>query len=324
MSTAATPLYEWNTLPWKRFERQVFKLQQRIYRASRRGDTKAVHKLQRLLLTSRAARSLAVRKVTQDNRGKRTAGVDGVSALTPPQRLALARSLRLSATAHPTRRVWIPKPGSTEQRPLGIPTMGNRAEQALAKLALEPEWEARFEPNSDGFRPGRSCHDAIEAIWASITKQAKYVLDADVAHCFDRIDHQALFAKLHTFPTLRRAVRAWLRAGVLDGAALFPTAEGTPQGGGASPLLANIALHGLAEAIRAPFPHGNGKAKPLVVRYADDVVVLHHELAVIEEAQRLADAWLAGMGLAMNPSNTRITHTLEVHDGQRGFDFLGF
>src|SRR5215211_5800065 len=186
MSTAATPMYEWNTLPWKRFERQVFKLQQRIYRASRRGDTKAVHKLQRLLLTSRAARALAVRKGTQDNRGKRTAGVDGVRALTPPQRLALARSLRLSGTARPTRRVWIPKPGSTEQRPLGIPTMGNRAEQALAKLALEPEWEARFEPNSYGFRPGRSCHDAIEAIFASITKKAKYVLDADSAKCFER------------------------------------------------------------------------------------------------------------------------------------------
>ena len=231
MNTAATPMYAWNALPWKRLERQVFKLQQRIYRAARRGDTQAVHKLQRLLLTSRAARTLAVRKVTQDNRGKRTAGVDGVRALTPLQRLALARSLRLSTTARPTRRVWIPKPGSTEQRPLGIPTMGNRAEQALAKLALEPEWEARFEPNSYGFRPGRSCHDAIEAIWTSINKQAKYVLDADIAKCFDRINHQALLAKLRTFPTMRRAVRAWLKAGVLDGATLFPTAEGTPQGG---------------------------------------------------------------------------------------------
>ena len=138
MSTAATPMYEWNALPWKRFERQVFKLQARIYRASRRGDRKTVHRLQRLVMTSWAARCLAVRKVTQDNRGKRTAGVDGVKALTPPQRLALARSLRLSPTARPTRRVWIPKPGSTEQRPLGIPTLGNRAEQALAKLALEP------------------------------------------------------------------------------------------------------------------------------------------------------------------------------------------
>jgi len=324
MSTAVTPMYEWNALPWKRFERQVFKLQQRIYRASRRGDRKAVHRLQRLLMTSWAARCLAVRKVTQDNRGKRTAGVDGVSALTPRQRLALARSLRLSATVLPTRRVWIPKPGSTEQRPLGIPTMGNRAEQALAKLALEPEWEARFEPNSYGFRPGRSCHDAIEAIWTSINKQAKYVLDADIAKCFDRIDHQALLTKLHTFPVMRRAVRAWLKAGVMDGATLFPTTEGTPQGGVASPLLANIALHGLEEAIRAPFPHGNGKVKPLVVRYADDFVVLHYDLAVIEEAQRIASAWLGGMGLAMKPSKTRVAHTLEAHGDQRGFDFLGF
>jgi RNA-directed DNA polymerase len=213
MSTATPPMY---ALPWKRFERQVFKLQQRIYRASRRGETKAVHKLQRLLMTSWAAKCLAVRKVTQDNRGKRTAGVDGVSARTPRQRLALARSRRLSATARPTRRVWIPQPSSTEQRPLEIPTMGNRAEQALAKLALEPEWEARFEPNSDGFRPGRSCHDAIEAIWTSINKQAKYVLDADIAKCFDTIDHQALLTKLHTFLVMRRAVRAWLKAGVLD------------------------------------------------------------------------------------------------------------
>ena len=324
MSTVATPMYEWNTLPWKRLERQVFKLQQRIYRASRRGDTKAVRQLRRLLMTSWAAKALAVRKVTQDNRGKRTAGVDGVRALTPAQRLALTRSLHLSGMAQPTRRVWIPKPGSTEQRPLGIPTMGNRAEQALAKLTLEPEWEARFEPNSYGFRPGRSCHDAIEAIFASITKQAKYVLDADIAKCFDRINHQALLAKLHTCPAMRRAIRAWLKAGVMDGAALFPTTEGTPQGGVASPLLANIALHGLAEAIRAPFPQGNGKAKPLVVRYADDFVILHHDLAVIEETQRLASAWLAGMGLELKPSKTRITHTLHAHDGQRGFDFLGF
>lgn len=238
MSTVATPMYEWNTLPWKRLERQVFKLQQRIYRASRRGDTKAVRQLQRLLMTSWAAKALAVRKVTQDNRGKRTAGVDGVRTLTPPQRFALARTLRLSGTAQPTRRVWIPKPGSTEQRPLGIPTMGNRAEQALAKLTLEPEWEARFEPNSYGFRPGRSCHDAIEAIFASITKKAKYVLDADIAKCFDRINHQALLAKLHTFPVMRRAIRAWLKAGVLDGETLFPTTEGTPQGGVAtSPIM---------------------------------------------------------------------------------------
>src|SRR5215213_10454663 len=140
MSTAATPMYEWNALPWKRFERQVFKLQQRIYRASRRGDRKAVHQLQRLLMTSWAARCLAVRKVTQDNRGKRTAGVDGVKSLSPSRRLALAADLPIRPTRYPVRRVGIPKPGTAERRPLGIPTLRDRAAQTLVRLALEPEW----------------------------------------------------------------------------------------------------------------------------------------------------------------------------------------
>lgn len=178
MNTVKKPMYDWKILPWKQYERKVFKLQKRIYQASQRGNCKLVHKLQRLLLASWAAKCLAVRRVTQDNRGKKTAGVDGVKALTPPQRLQLAATLRLSQRAQPTRRVWIPKPGTTEQRPLGIPTIRNRAEQALAKLALEPEWEAKFEPNSYGFRPGRSCHDAVAAIFNALSAKPKYVLDA--------------------------------------------------------------------------------------------------------------------------------------------------
>ncbi len=185
MSTANSPMYEWKDVHWKQIERTVFKLQKRIYRASCRGDRKTVHKLQRLVMTSWSARLLAVRRVTQDNRGKRTAGVDGVKALAPAQRFRLATVLHLTDTAKPVRRVWIPKPGSDERRPLGIPTLENRAQQTLATLALEPEWEAHFEPNSYGFRPGRSCHDAIEAIYNSINKKAKYVLDADIAKCFD-------------------------------------------------------------------------------------------------------------------------------------------
>ncbi len=325
--TAAQPTDEWNALPWRDFERQVFKLQTRIYRASQRDDIRTVHRLQRLLLRSRAARVLAVRRVTQDNRGKKTAGVDGVKSLTPPQRLRLAANLRLSGQAQPLRRVWIPKPGTEEQRPLGIPTLGDRARQALAKLALEPEWEAKFEPNSYGFRPGRSCHDAIEAVFGGVRLKPKYVLDADIARCFDRIAHQALLTKLHTYPTMRRTIRAWLRAGVLEGTELFPTTEGTPQGGVTSPLLANIALHGLEAHLRAAFPtssQGKHVGKPVVVRYADDFVVLHAELAVIERVQELANAWLADMGLELKPSKTRITHTLHPLDGQRGFDFLGF
>jgi RNA-directed DNA polymerase len=186
MSTASMPMYEWNATPWAKLERAVYKLQKRIYQASQRGDGKTVHRLQRLLLASQAARTLAVRKVTQDNRGKNTAGIDGVKRLTPIQRTALAATLTLNTQAPPTRRVWIPKSGNpTEQRPLGIPVMRNRAEQALAKLALEPEWEAHFEPNSYGFRPGRSAHDAIAAIFNAIRFKPKYVLDADITKCFD-------------------------------------------------------------------------------------------------------------------------------------------
>jgi RNA-directed DNA polymerase len=184
-TVASAPMDRWETLPWKHLQRNVFKLQKRIYRASWREDVRTVRRLQRLLLQSSSARLLAVRRVAQENQGKRSAGVDGVKALTPSQRLALAHTLRIGQKAQPVRRVWIPKPHSTELRPLGIPVMANRAGQALVTAALEPEWEARFEPNSYGFRPGRSCQDASDAIFASIAGQAKYVLDADIAQCFD-------------------------------------------------------------------------------------------------------------------------------------------
>src|SRR5712692_9374083 len=159
----------------------------------------------------------------------------------------------------------IPKPGKAEQRPLGIPVMFDRACQALAKQALEPQWEALFESNSYGFRPGRSAHDAIAAIFSNINQKSKYVLDADIKGCFDNIDHQALLGKLRTYPAMRRLVKGWLKAGVMEALELSPTQTGTPQGGVASPLLANIALYGMEEARVNPhmgekrtFPH-NGE-----------------------------------------------------------------
>ncbi|WP_035140148.1 reverse transcriptase N-terminal domain-containing protein [Fischerella sp. PCC 9605] len=178
-------MMEWNTTPWRKLERRVHKLQKRIFQASVRGDVKAVRSLQKTLMRSWSAKALAVRKVTQDNQGKKTAGVDGVKSLTPKARLKLVTNLRLSNPVKPSRRVWIPKPPKKEKRPLGIPTMQDRATQALVKLALEPEWEARFEPNSYGFRPGRSVHDTIAAIYTSINKKPKWVLDADISNCFD-------------------------------------------------------------------------------------------------------------------------------------------
>ena len=237
MDRQEPPIEDWASIPWRKLERKVYRLQKRIYQASLRGDDKVVHSLQRLLMKSEAARTLAVRRVTQDNRGKRTAGIDGVKSVKPEHRLIMVKRLSDHKTIKPKpiRRVWIPKPGKTEKRPLGILTMLDRAHQYLAKLALEPEWEARFEANSYGFRPGRSVHDAIEAIFLIICKQPKYVLDADIANCFNAINHLALLNKLQTFPVMRRTIKAWLKAGVLDEGVFAPTEAGTSQGGPHTP-----------------------------------------------------------------------------------------
>jgi RNA-directed DNA polymerase len=286
-----------------------------------------------MLMKSWSARALAVRRVTQDNQGKKTAGVDGLKSLTPKQRLDLVNKLHLGTKARPTRRVWIPKPGTQEKRPLGIPTMNDRALQALVKLALEPEWEARFEPNSYGFRPGRRCHDAVTAIFKAINVKAKYVLDADIAKCFDRIDQEKLLTKLNTFPTLRRQVRSWLKAGVMDGEELFFTSEGTPQGGVISPLLANIALHGMENRIKQYVGSlkqlgvslTNRRDSVSLIRYADDFVILHKDLTVVQGCQTIISDWLKDIGLELKPSKTRLAHTLHrVENEKPGFDFLGF
>uniref|UniRef100_A0A1D9G731 Reverse transcriptase domain-containing protein n=1 Tax=Moorena producens (strain JHB) TaxID=1454205 RepID=A0A1D9G731_MOOP1 len=229
------PQSEWNRVDWRKLERTVFKLQNRIYRASQRGDVRVVRKLQKTLIKSWSAKMIAVRKVTQQNKGKKTAGIDGRKALTGKKRLALVASLKIYKRPQPTRRVWIPKPGRDEKRPLGIPTIYDRALQALTKQGLEPEWEARFEPNSYGFRPGRSCHDAIVAIHNGINKKPKWVLDADISKCFDKINHDALLSKLNTYPSMRRLIKDWLKAGVMDEGTFSPTNEGTPQGGIISP-----------------------------------------------------------------------------------------
>jgi RNA-directed DNA polymerase len=320
---------EWKDLNWRKLERVTFKLQKRIFQASERGNVKAVRKLQKTLIRSWSAKCIAVRRVSQDNQGKNTAGVDGVKSLTPKQRIKLVGKLKLTGKSQPTRRVMIPKPGTTETRPLGIPTINDRALQALVKLALEPEWEAKFEPNSYGFRPGRSCHDAIEAIFKSISQKTKYVLDADIAKCFDRIDHKALLSKIHTYPTMSRVIKQWLKAGYCAEKQLFPTNDGTPQGGVISPLLANIALHGMEEKVMqyAETLKGgkrdNRKALSLI-RYADDFVIIHEDLNVVKKCQEIIANWLRDMGLELKPSKTKLTHTLKEVEGNVGFEFLGF
>jgi RNA-directed DNA polymerase len=224
----------------------------------------------------------------------------------------------------------IPKPNSDEKRPLGIPTMYDRALQTLVKQTLEPEWEAKFEPNSYGFRPGRSCHDAIDAIFKSIKQKAKYVLDADISKCFDRINHKALLKKINTYPTLSQLIKLWLKAGYVDQENnLFPTNEGTPQGGAISPLLANIALHGMEERIKGFAKTLKGRKRDnenalSLIRYADDFVIIHENLEVIKTCQQIIEEWLSDIGLELKPEKTILTHTLKTTEGKAGFEFLGF
>ncbi|MEH2306917.1 group II intron reverse transcriptase/maturase [Nostoc sp.] len=331
--------YEWSDIDWAKCRSLVFKLQKRIYRASKCGDLSSVRKLQRLLVNSWSARCLAVKKVTQENKGKNTAGVDGVKSLTNTKKVCLTNDLKLNAKALPTRRVWIPKPGKKEQRPLGIPVIKDRALQALMHMALEPEWEAHFEENSYGFRPGRSCQDAIDAIHLSLKAQNKYVLDADIAQCFDKIDHKTLLAKINTFPKFRRQIKAWFKAGVIDRKTFTNTKMGVPQGGIISPLLANIALHGLENTVK-DWVENNVKIKSpggkslgrkeirqsvSVIRYADDFVIMHKDYNIVLKCKEVAEEFLAKMGLELKQAKTRICHTLEkLNDQEPGFDFLGF
>ncbi len=308
MSHDASHRYEWNAIPWRQLEVRVFKLQRRIYQATTRGEVQKAHRLQKLLASSWSAKSLAVRRVTQENTGKKTAGVDGMKNLTPPKRLNLISDMDLHTPVKPVRRVWIDKPGTPEKRPLGIPIMHDRATQALVKLAAEPEWEAKFEPNSFGFRPGRSCQDAI--------------------------DQAALLEKMHTSPHFARPIKEWLKAGVVDSGIFMPTDQGTPQGGVLSPLLANIALHGLEDAVQktrgpATIVRGGKRVTNNVhcIRYADDFVVFHNTWEGIQRCKEAIQEWLQGMGLALKDAKTRFAHTLEAKEecgGNVGFDFLGF
>ncbi|NJN29873.1 MAG: group II intron reverse transcriptase/maturase [Synechococcales cyanobacterium RM1_1_8] len=314
---------DWQSVHWRKANRVVRNLRHRIFKATRREDWSRVRNLQRLLLKSYSNVLLAVRRVTQINAGKRTPGIDKMLVKTGPAKAQLVDELRLWRPWQPlaARRVHIPK-SNGKRRPLGIPSVIDRCYQAMVKEALEPCWEAQFEPTSLGFRPGRSAQDAIAQIYvnANVNNRKQWVIDADIAGCFDNIDHDFLLQQVGDFPA-RGLVAQWLRAGYLEDGTLYPTPAGTPQGGIISPLLANIALHGM-EAALGIFRYTQGVVKrgtrKLVVRYADDFVVFCETQAEAEATQADLQRFLSVRGLALSEEKTRIVHLTE------GFDFLGF
>jgi RNA-directed DNA polymerase len=311
----------WYGIDWQKAHKEVRRLQARIVKATQEGRWGKVKALQRLLTRSYSARVLAVKRVTE-NDGKKTPGVDGVVWNTPQKKWQAVHDLRQRGYhPQPLRRVYIPKTSNPEKkRPLGIPTMKDRAMQALYLMALEPVAETTGDPHSYGFRKERACRDAMEQGFTVLTSpgRAKWVLEGDIKACYDTIDHEWLVANI---PMEKAMVRKWLQAGYMEKGQLFPTEAGTPQGGIISPVLANMTLDGLERKLREKYPRNTRRAKRAkvnLVRYADDFIVTGSSPELLEEEIKpLVEKFLQERGLRLSSEKTHITHITD------GFDFLG-
>jgi RNA-directed DNA polymerase len=320
LDAGALPAWQtdWNAIQWGPIYRKVRRLQVRIAKAVKEKRWGKVDFLQRLLTRSLPAKLWAVRRVVS-NQGKRTPGVDKITWKTPRQKMQAVRSLRRRGyTPQPLRRIYIPKRNG-KRRPLGIPTMRDRAMQALYLLALLPVAETQADPNSYGFRPRRSTADALGQCFCALAKEdsPQWVLEGDIESCFDRISHRWLLDNVRMD---RDILRKWLKAGYMEGKSIYPTEEGTPQGGIISPVLANLTLDGLETVALGTDSRRQGNLRPKinVVRYADDFIITGRSREQLEDKVLPAvEAFLRERGLRLSKEKTKITHI------ETGFDFLG-
>lgn len=316
--------HEWQEINWKQVETKIKDLQEKIVTATLKNNIPEIYKLQRRILQTFEGRALAVRRVIT-NKGGKTAGIDETKWLGPQDYwnaiLELDRINKnpLEYEAQPVWRVMIPKPNSEEKRPLGIPTMLDRAVQAMYQLGLDPVVETKSDPNSFGFRKNRSTHDAVAAIRSILDKKThpRWILEIDIRKCFDKIDHQFLMD--HTPICHKDILRKWLKAGILEELNYIQTDEGTPQGSIISPILCNVALNGLEKIIKEANPLIKGISQGVhIIRYADDMIVTSRTPEIAKKNREIIAKFLEERGLQLHPDKTKITHIKE------GFDFLGF